>query len=232
MAQEQAWDKEYLDPKLLTIGENPQRAVMRFLKYFRKSQKRTLEGLNVLDLGSGTGKNANYLADLGNQVVGMEISSAAISIAKKRAKEMGVFVEYLKQSIGEKYPFKDKNFEIILDITSSNSLNEAERSVYLSEVNRVLKDDGLFFVRALCKDGDKNAKNLLNLSPGLERDTYIMKELNLIERVFSREDFLKVYGEYFELATNLEKVEGFAKMNGQSYKRYYFIAYFKKKIVC
>ena len=62
---------------------------------------------------------------------------------------------------------------MILDITSSNSLNAKEREIYLSEVNRVLKKNGHFFVRALCKDGDKNAQSLLKKSPGKDYDTYM-----------------------------------------------------------
>jgi len=66
-----------------------------------------------------------------------------------------------------------------------------------------LKTGGYFFVRALCKDGNKNVKNLLKLSPGREYDTYVLKEIGLTERVFSREDFVKMYGNFKIL--NLER---------------------------
>ena len=42
-----------------------------------------------------------------------------------------------------------------------------------------LKKGGYIFVRALCKDGDENAKRLLKDSPGEEYDTYIIKEMGL-----------------------------------------------------
>lgn len=59
-------------------------------------------------------------------------------------------------------------------------------------------------MRALAKDGNKNVKNLLKLNPGREYDTYVIKETGLTERVFSREDFIKMYSKYFKIL-NLEK---------------------------
>ncbi|OIO49191.1 hypothetical protein COX74_01995 [bacterium (Candidatus Gribaldobacteria) CG_4_10_14_0_2_um_filter_41_16] len=54
---------------------------------------------------------------------------------------------------------------------------------------KYLKKSGYLFARGLRKDGDKNAKNLLKLNPGLEYDTYVIKGLDLVERVFSEKDF-------------------------------------------
>jgi len=228
MTQYEAWEKEYRAPQLLTGRDVPQNDVLRFLKYVKKTGKQRVEDMTVLDLGSGTGRNANYIASLDNEVVGMEISPTAIKLAKARADKMELDVSYLQQSIDTKYTFPDNHFDLILDITTSNSLNEKEREAYLEESYRVLKSTGYFFVRALCKDGDKNAKNLIKLSPGPEYDTYIMRELGLVERVFSEEDFRKLYGKYFEIVEIVKK-KGYARLNNQSYKRIYLLAYLKKK---
>jgi len=227
MAQYDAWEKEYRNPQLLTGRDVPQNDVLRFLKFVKKKGGVKLDALNVLDLGSGTGRNSNYIAELGNNVVGMEISSTAIRIANQRAEGIGVRVKYLQHNIGSPYPFEDSYFDIMLDITSSNSLNEKERGIYLEETSRVLKTGGYFFVRALCKDGDKNAKNLIKISPGPEHDTYRMPELDLIERVFSEEDIRKLYGPYFKIEV-LKKKKGYARLNGQSYKRNYWLLYLQK----
>lgn len=227
MAQYDAWEKEYRNPQLLTGRDVPQNDVLRFLKFVKKTGGFRVEGLNVLDLGSGTGRNSNYIAELGNNVVGMEISLTAVRIASQRAEKMGVRVKYLQHNIGSPYPFEDNHFDIMLDITSSNSLNEKERGVYLEETSRVLKTGGYFFVRALCRDGDKNAKNLIKISPGPEHDTYRMPELDLVERVFSDKDIRKQYGEYFKIEA-LKKKKGYARLNGQSYKRNYWLLYLQK----
>ncbi len=146
------WEREYNNPKLVTKNDGPQADTLRFLKFLKKEKKVKLENLNILDLGCGTGRNSNYLSDLGNNVIGIEISKTALNLAKTRAKELGVIVDYRLGDIGEKYDIPDNSIDVILDVTSSNSLNELGREIYLSEMSRVLKKGGFVFVRALCKD--------------------------------------------------------------------------------
>jgi len=225
--QGNVWDKEYKSPLLVTKNDGPQADTQRFLKFLKKEQKFKVEGRVILDLGCGTGRNSNFLADLGNKVVGIEISRTALTLAKSRALEMSVSVDYRLGDIGQMYDIEDNFIDIVLDITSSNSLDEKGRAIYLEEVHRVLKKKGFFFVRALCKDGNKNVKNLLKQSPGREYDTYILKDIGLTERVFSREDFIKTYAKYFKILS-LEKKTSYSTFNNRIYKRDYFLAYLQK----
>ncbi|MDD2935415.1 MAG: class I SAM-dependent methyltransferase [Candidatus Pacebacteria bacterium] len=232
MVQEKIWEKEYRNPKLVTGHDKPQSVFLKFLKWYKKYLKIhgskasvDLGGLKVLDLGSGTGRNANYLAKKRADVFGMEISQTAIDTAKTRAGNLGV--KYIKQSIGEKYPFENEYFDLVIDITSSNSLDEKERETYLLEVNRVLKKDGIFFVRALCKDGDKNAQFLLKNNPAKEKDTYIMPETGLVERVFSKNDFVEMYSKYFKIL-DMEKTESYSTVNGRVFKRKFWLVTMQK----
>jgi SAM-dependent methyltransferase len=227
MPQGKVWEQEYRDSKLLHFNPEPQKDTLRFLKFLRRKCEFDLEGKRVLDLGSGTGRNANHMAKEGAQVTGIEISPTAVTIAKADAQKMRVKVNYLIKSFGETFSFPDATFDLIIDVTSSNSLNEAERAVYLNEINRTLKPGGYLFVKALCKEGDKNAKELIKKSPGHEKDTYYMKELGLTERVFDREDFTALYGHYFKLL-ELDKKESYSKMNNRSYKRHFWLGYFQK----
>ncbi|MBK5215717.1 MAG: class I SAM-dependent methyltransferase [Candidatus Pacebacteria bacterium] len=222
------WEKEYRNPLLVTKNEGPQADTLRFLKFLKKDRKYRVEDKVVLDLGCGTGRNANYLAERGNKVIGIEISKTALNLAKERAKNLGVEVNYRLGDIGEKYEIKDNSVDIVIDVTSSNSLNETGRENYLNEVNRVLKKGGYFFVRALAKDGNKNVKNLLKDNPGREYDTYIIKEIGLTERVLSRDDFVKMYGNYFKII-KLEKKTSYTTFNNRIYKRDYWLAYMSKK---
>ena len=238
--QGNTWEREYKNPLLITKNEGPQADTLRFLKFLKKEEKYRVEERIVLDLGCGTGRNANYLAERGNKVIGIEISKTALSLAKSRAKDLGVDVDYRLGDIGEKYHIEDNSIDIVLDITSSNSLNNAGRELYLKEVNRILKsptslgprsgESGYFFVRALAKDGNKNVKNLLKTSSGKEYDTYIIKEIGLIERVFSRDDFIKMYGKFFKII-HLEKKTSYTTFNNRIYKRDYWLAYMGKKTV-
>ena len=175
--QENIWEKEYRNPTLVTLSDIPAQCVRDFVRFLRKERKIEIDNLNILDLGCGNGKNSHYISEQGlnNKITGIEISETAL----KYARELAPVGNFIKQSIGTPLNFPDASFDIILDVTSSNSLNGSERAIYLKEIQRLLKPDGYFFLRTLCKDGDKNAQTLLKTNPGKEYDTYIMPELGL-----------------------------------------------------
>lgn len=229
MPQKSTWEKEYHKPLLVSKDERPQNFLVQFIKHIKKEEKLPITDLQVLDLGCGTGRNTNYLAERGNHVVGIDIAANALKIGEERAKKLGLEaqVKYLNQSIGKTMPFPDNYFDLILDITSSNSLNKAEREVYLQESYRLLKPSGFMILRTLCKDGDQNVKKLLALSPGKEADTYFLKELGLTERVFSEVDLKKLYSNF--IFKKLVKDVGYPKINDRVYKRKYWLAILSKK---
>jgi len=228
MAQRKVWENEYKNNKLVTGSDKPQKDFLNFLRFLKKERKLIVTKLNILDLGCGVGKNANYLAKLDNTVVGFDISTEAIRIAKERAEKLNISVSYRVSNIGSKYSFSDEYFDVVIDVISSNSLNEAEREVYLSEVKRVLRPGGYFFVRALRKEGDKNAKFLLANSPGPEKNTYKLKDLGLTERVFEEKEIKEMYGKNFEIL-KLQKKTAYTKYANQSYKRNYWLIYMTTK---
>jgi SAM-dependent methyltransferase len=224
MPQSEVWEREYKNPKLLTKKAEPQTDVKNFLKFLRKQQGVEIEGQSALDLGSGTGRNGNYLGRLGVIVKGLELSPTAVALARERAAGKDWPVDYQVGNFGTTLPFTDQSFDIILDVMSSNSLNESERSMYLVETSRVLKKNGYFFVKSLCKDGDKNAKNLLLKFPGAESDTYINTDMDLVERVFSEADLRVMYGNFFTILRLMKKTN-YVRFRGQSYKRNYWLLY-------
>ncbi len=227
MSQFGAWEREYKKPKMITNSDEPAVAFKDFVKWLKRKEGVDLSALSVLDLGAGTGKNAIYLAERGAKVFGIELSKEAVKISKERAKTAEVSVDFREGSFGEAFDFTDDSFDLVLDVTSSNSLDEKEREVYLKEAARVLKPGGYMFVRALCKDADKNALNLLKLSPGKEHDTYFMKDIGLYERVFSRIDFEKLYSKDFEIL-KMEKDSSYTTVGDRKYKRNFWLAYLKK----
>jgi SAM-dependent methyltransferase len=227
MNNNQAWEKEYQKPKFLTLGTEPLSDVKDFVKWMRRKQGKNIAECTVLDLGCGNGKNVKYLIEgFCKEGVGYDISETAINQARTLCKDLPIMFEV--RSIGETLPLRKGSVDIVLDATSSNSLSETERVVYLKEVCDVLKEDGYFFVRALCRDGDENAKRLVKDFPGVEKDTYQLPEVGVTERIFSQEDFKKTYELLFEILF-LEKTTGYQKWGNQSYKRNYWVAYLKKR---
>lgn len=208
-------------------GIKPQKSFTNFVKYIKKEKE--LGGLNVLDLGSGEGKNSIYLAELGCNVWGIEIADNAVKNSISKVPEyISENVQFINGSIGNKLTFEDSFFDLVIDVTSSNSLSQNEREIMLSEVKRVLKPDGYFFSRGLLKDGDKNAKYLLKNYPGEEEDTYIIPDFGLTERVFSKESFCKEFGEYFDIL-KFDKETHYTTYGDTKYKRNFYISYMKRK---
>ena len=230
LKKQSAWEKEYQKPLLVTKKEGPQNFIVQFLKYLKKEKDLPMSDLRVLDLGCGTGRNSNYLAERGNLVFGLDLAANALKLASERAEKAGLSeqTKYLRQSIGDKLPFEDNSFDLILDITASNSIKSSEREVYLKESSRVLKPGGFMILRTLCKDGDQNAKKLLETNPGGELDTYFLKDLGITERVFSEVDLKNLYGRYFYF-DKLVKDVGYPQIKGITYKRKYWLAIMIKK---
>ncbi|MEI8223549.1 MAG: class I SAM-dependent methyltransferase [bacterium] len=227
MNNDLAWEREYQNPQFLTLGTEPLADVRDFIKWLRRKQKVDTTEFTVLDLGCGNGKNLNYIIDLfAKQGIGYDISSTAINHAQELAGTLPVTYEV--RSISDPFPLENKSIDLVLDVTASNSLSEAERAKFLKEISRVLKPGSYCFTRALCKDGDDNAKNLIKDFPGLEYDTYVLAETGITERVFSKQDFIDTYNSYFEII-ELEKKSGYQRWGNQKYKRNYWLAYLKIK---
>jgi ubiquinone/menaquinone biosynthesis C-methylase UbiE len=226
MAQRDIWEKEYLNPQLVTRDWEPQKQTKKFFKWLRKDQKLDMKNMAVLDLGCGTGRNSIYLAENGATVTGYDISPSAIKMGQKKVQEVGVIVTLETRNIGEKYPLKHQSIDVVMDIIASNSLTDAERRVYISEMYRILKPGGYVYVKGLWKEGDKNAKNLIKKFPGSDPDTYIMPGLHLCEKVFDTQSFQDWY-QGFDILM-FQTRSGYAQFQGKSYKRNYFDAYLKK----
>lgn len=226
MPQGAVWEREYRHPQLVTTEPGMQADVKRFLAYLKKEQGVLLEQLDVLDVGCGTGRNGNAVAAMGNRVMGFDIAPTAIRLAKERARAEQVSATYAVGDMGAPMPYADASFDVALDVMSSNSLLAKEREVLVTELLRVLKPGGYLFVRGFCKEGDKHAKNLLKQSPGPETDMYRMPGLDLVERVFTEADFRKTYAGFTCL--RLLKKANYARFQGRSYKRQYWLAYLQK----
>lgn len=230
----QAWEQEYRDPRFLTLGTEPASYIRDLMRWFKKQARKNpadfsvpLESWTVFDAGCGNGKNLKYIIENFCKFgIGYDISETAIAMAQELAGKL--HISYKVASFGEKLPLVDNSFDLVLDVTSSNSLNKKQRKIFLDEIARTLKPNGYFFVRTLCLDGDANAKKLLADFPGDEPGTYVLPNADITENVFSEQEFLDTYARGFEVV-HLEKKTGYQKWGNQSYKRNYWMAYLQKK---
>ncbi len=99
------WDKKY-GKTVYIYGKRPS-------KFLSENYKILPSAGTVLDIGIGEGRNAVFLARMGFDVTGIDISTVAIKKSHLLAKEHGV---KLKTILGDlkKYKFTKNRFDIIL----------------------------------------------------------------------------------------------------------------------
>lgn len=99
---------------------------------------------SVLDLGCADGAFSNRVARHTRLAVGADISTGMLDLAKERTPEEGK-VDYV-QIDGKRLPFKDSQFHSIITRESLCHVTDEDFSDILSEIERVLCDDGRFFM--------------------------------------------------------------------------------------
>ncbi|HML03595.1 MAG TPA: class I SAM-dependent methyltransferase [Candidatus Bathyarchaeia archaeon] len=100
----------------------------------------------ILDAGCGGGSDAIFLARCGFRVIGVDISSVALEIAARRAKEAHVEVDWCLGSVLD-MPVDKETIDLIVDRGLFHSIEDEDRSKYSSEVCRALKLHGLAIIR-------------------------------------------------------------------------------------
>lgn len=99
-------------------------------------------GERALDVGTGTGHFASWLASLGLAVVGVDVSAPMLEVA--RAKRMNAA---LVRSDAACLPFRDGAFDLVLCVTALEFIRGTGRA--LSEMARVCRDGGRIVVGVL-----------------------------------------------------------------------------------
>jgi SAM-dependent methyltransferase len=106
-----------------------------------------------LDLGTGPGTQAIELAKRGFNVTGSDLSPTAIEKAKLLSSNVNFIIDDILNS-----KFEDDSFDYILDRGCFHVFSDVERIRYLNQTKRILKKNGMFFLKCMSKE----EKNLLN----------------------------------------------------------------------
>ena len=128
------------------IFHKPQEDMENVIAYMKK------ENVNkVLDLGCGSGRHIILLAKEGFNIYGMDISKEGINLTKKNLKELGLKANLKFSSCYKKFQFIDNFFDAVIS-TQVIHHNYIEKIRYcISEIERVLKKDGIIFITVAAK---------------------------------------------------------------------------------
>ncbi len=97
-----------------------------------------------LDLGTGPGTQAIQLDKLGFEATGSDISKNAIEKAKQLSSNVSFVVDDILNS-----SFPDDSFDFILDRGCFHVLEPSLRKDYLNQIKKILKDDGILFLKVM-----------------------------------------------------------------------------------
>lgn len=110
--------------------------------YYRLASRLDLAGKDVLEVGSGRGGGASWVARHYQPaaMTGLDFSPTAIESAKKWHAEVANlrFVE----GDAERLPFPDASFDVVINVESSHCYGDMNR--FVQEVERVLRPGGRF----------------------------------------------------------------------------------------
>jgi ubiquinone/menaquinone biosynthesis C-methylase UbiE len=105
---------------------------------------------HALDICTGSGNNAIYLAQQGLSCSGIDISETAIKYAKEKSSKAGVVCDF---RVGDvlNLPFADEKFDLVFDRGCFHSVAPGQRARFIEEIVRVLKPNGMYDLNCFSK---------------------------------------------------------------------------------
>ncbi len=113
-----------------------------------------IRGPAVLDVGCGTGDNALYLAECGFRVTGIDVSTAAIAIAQRKAHQLSVDARFVTLDAFQLGNLATK-FETLLDFGLFHQFAGATRTRYVRCLGEVCTNRGHLLLLCLSDQGGK-----------------------------------------------------------------------------
>jgi SAM-dependent methyltransferase len=156
------------------------------------------EGLSILDIGCGKGRNAIYLASRGHLVTGFDFIAKATETAQINAYQAGVYkkCKFYVASMTEPWPFADTEFDVCLDCYASIEIpGPAEQRRFRSELRRVLRPGGLLCV-AVVSAADAHERGLIKQSPGPLANSAVWPENNKFQKNYTANELQKEFAGY------------------------------------
>lgn len=99
----------------------------------------------VLDSGCGSGEHALLVASMGMRVQGVDISSAAIDLARSKARRRGLEVEFIVGDVLEldRIDRLQRPFRTVIDMGCFHTFSNADRPLYAASLASVVEPGGM-----------------------------------------------------------------------------------------
>jgi 2-polyprenyl-3-methyl-5-hydroxy-6-metoxy-1,4-benzoquinol methylase len=155
-----------------------------------------IAGKNVLDAGCGDGRFSAELKKRGADVTGVDLSEKALSFAKIFLPD----VNFLQAGI-ESLPLSDKIFDFIFFIETLEHIPPENIPAVLSELKRVLKDDGMILISTPSTLIPKSPKHYQHFTVESLNDIFLQNGF-AIEEIFGNDKKSLIFDNIYRLADN------------------------------
>jgi SAM-dependent methyltransferase len=209
------WEKIFQNQEW---GKYPGENLIQFIA--RNFYKKERKNISLLEIGCGTGANIWYMTREGFNVTGIDGSETAILKSSERLKKEQLDARLV---VGDviKLPFDKPEFDGIIDCECLCCNNEANTSIILSEISRLLKNTGLFYSRTFSKEmfiggnHNKNEYEFNSVSEGpLSGKGFV--------RLIDEEKIQSLYARFFKILS-IDKLEYTQNNGGQKISEYIII---------
>ncbi|MBU1013234.1 MAG: class I SAM-dependent methyltransferase [Bacteroidetes bacterium] len=155
---------------------------------------------NVLEIGTGTGIIPFTICTKVNSVVATDISPEMILIAKQKQSEL--HIKNIDFQVQDAYQLSiaDHSFDLVIASNILHLLYEPEQPI--SEIKRVMKDDGIFIAPTFCVGESLKSKIISSIAGALSGFKIVNKwcindfKSVLIDNGFEIKKFVKVEGRF------------------------------------
>lgn len=139
---------ERIEQDLIKI-KNLHKDISPVMRYFRHRKVETAlnlgrfrEGSKILEIGSNMGQYTTLFAEKGFQMVGIDLSSKAIDIAKENAGMLNLKnIDYFQADAEDLSLFEDETFDGVISFSTLRYVPDLKKA--LKEIYRVIKKNGV-----------------------------------------------------------------------------------------
>ncbi len=140
-----------------------------------------IAGEKILDIGSGPGRDAEILRELGHEIICLDASASMLKICQEKGFETS-HADLMK------LPFEKETFDSVWAYTSLLHLPRKEISKALKEIWRVLKNDGAMVLGMIEGNGEEYLENLPGIKDNGTR-LFCYYQVDELEKILKQEKF-------------------------------------------
>ena len=188
------WDKFYkqhgLDNSIVKASSFASFCQEKFFKY---------KQLNILELGSGNGRDSIYFAKCGHNVIAIDQSHTGVEVAKRLENSISLIEDDFVKMDYTAFSFID----VVYSRFTIHAINENEENIVIDKTKQLLNSGGFFAIEVrstkdpLCGVGKcvgKNAYITTHYRRFIDSDELINKLIKDFKLIyFTEEDNLSVY---------------------------------------